>query len=114
MDAEPRLEPHRRVLRPRRLRHTAPLRAAVRETALTPADFIYPLFIVHGENVRDPIPSMPGICQLSVDRAVEEAGKAATAGIPAVLLFGIPGVERPDRPRRTSMTTASSSVRSVR
>ena len=55
------------------------LRAAVCETALTPADFIYPLFVVHGENVRDPIPSMPGIRQLSVDRAVEEAGKAAAA-----------------------------------
>ena len=95
MDAETRLETHRRVLRPRRLRHTAPLRAAVRETALTPADFIYPLFVVHGGNVRDPIPSMPGICQLSVDQAVEEAGRAAAAGIPAVLLFGIPASKDP-------------------
>ena len=95
MDAEARLGTHRRVLRPRRLRHTASLRAAVRETALTPADFIYPLFVVHGENVRDPIPSMPGICQLSVDRAVEEAGRAAAAGIPAVLLFGIPASKDP-------------------
>ena len=94
MDAEPRLEPYRRR-RPRRLRHSPRLRAAVRETALTPSDFIYPLFIVHGENVRDPIPSMPGICQLSVDRAVEEAGKAAAAGIPAVLLFGIPASKDP-------------------
>ena len=94
MDAEPRLDTRRRR-RPRRLRHTPRLRAAVRETALTPADFIYPLFVVHGGDVRDPIPSMPGICQLSVDRAVEEAGKAAAAGIPAVLLFGIPASKDP-------------------
>ena len=85
----------RRRSRPRRLRHSPRLRAAVCETALTPADFIYPLFVVHGENVRDPIPSMPGIRQLSVDRAVEEAGKAAAAGTSAVLLFGIPASKDP-------------------
>ena len=95
MDTETRLGTRRRALRPRRLRHTEPLRAAVRETALTPADFIYPLFVVHGENVRDPIPSMPGICQLSVERAVEEARRAAAAGVPAVLLFGIPASKDP-------------------
>ena len=60
-----------------------------------PADFIYPLFIVHGEHVRDSIPSMPGICQLSVDQAVGEAGRAAAAGVPAVLLFGIPASKDP-------------------
>ena len=89
MDAVTILETRRRI-RPRRLRHSARLRDAVRETTLTPTDFIYPLFVVHGDGVRDPIPSMPGICQLSVDRAVEEATRAKTAGIPAVLLFGIP------------------------
>ena len=72
------------------LRHTARLRAAVRETVLAPDDFIYPMFIVHGENVRVPIQSMPGISQLSVDQAVEEARRVSAAGIPAVLLFGIP------------------------
>ncbi|RME44871.1 MAG: porphobilinogen synthase [Caldilineae bacterium] len=77
-------------IRPRRLRAGATLRAMVRETHLTPADFIYPLFVVHGEGVRRPIPSMPGIAQLSVDEAVREAGRAAELGIPAVILFGIP------------------------
>ena len=95
MDARTRLATRPLRNRPRRLRHTAELRAAVRETELAPADFIYPLFIVHGENVRDPIPSMPGICQLSVDRAIEEAGRAAAAGIRAVLLFGIPAAKDP-------------------
>ena len=94
MNAETALGTRRRS-RPRRLRHSPRLRAAVCETALTPADFIYPLFVVHGENVRDPIPSMPGICQLSVDRAVEEARKAAAAGMSAVLLFGIPASKDP-------------------
>ena len=95
MDARTRFRTHPLRSRPRRLRHSARLRAAVRETVLTPADFIYPLFIVHGEHVRDPIPSMPGICQLSVDRAVGEAERAAAAGIPAVLLFGIPASKDP-------------------
>jgi len=95
MDARTRFATRPLRNRPRRLRHTAELRAAVRETELAPADFIYPLFIVHGENVRDPIHSMPGICQLSVDRAIEEAGRAAAAGIRAVLLFGIPAAKDP-------------------
>ena len=95
MDAGTRFEAHPLRSRPRRLRHSARLRAAVRETVLTPADFIYPLFVVHGGHVRDPIPSMPGICQLSVDQAVVEAGRAAAAGIPAVLLFGIPASKDP-------------------
>ena len=95
MDARTRLATQPLRNRPRRLRHTPQLRAAVRETELAPADFIYPLFIVHGENVRDPIASMPGICQLSIDRAIEEAGRAAAAGIRAVLLFGIPASKDP-------------------
>ena len=95
MDARTRLKTHPLRNRPRRLRHSARLRAAVRETVLTPADLIYPLFVVHGERVRDPIPSMPGVCQLSVDQAVVEAGKAAAAGVSAVLLFGIPASKDP-------------------
>jgi porphobilinogen synthase len=78
------------TVRPRRLRQTDTLRRMVRETRLEPHDFIYPLFVVHGDNVRRPIPSMPGIAQLSVDQAVSEAKAAAQLGIPAVLLFGIP------------------------
>lgn len=81
--------------RPRRLRHNTALRAAVRETELNPADFIYPLFVVHGQGVRKPISSMPGICQLSVDAAVEEAREANRLGVRAVLLFGIPASKDP-------------------
>lgn len=79
--------------RPRRLRVMPALRRMVSETALAPDDFIYPLFVVHGAGVRRPIGSMPGICQLSVDEAVAEAGRAVGLGIPAVLLFGVPAVK---------------------
>ncbi len=82
-------------IRPRRLRHTAAMRRMVREIQLTPADFMYPIFVVHGEGVRHPISSMPGIAQLSVDEAVREAGKAAALGVPAVILFGIPAEKDP-------------------
>jgi porphobilinogen synthase len=67
----------------------------VRETELNPADFIYPLFVTHGRNVRNPIPSMPGISQLSVENAVVEAAEAAEMGIPAVILFGLPAEKDP-------------------
>jgi len=77
-------------IRPRRLRHSAAMRRMVREVHLSPADFIYPIFVRHGKGIRQPIPSMPGIAQLSVDEAVKEAEKAVALGIPAVILFGIP------------------------
>jgi len=80
--------------RPRRLRRTPAIRAMVRETALTPADFIYPLFVRHGEG-RTPIASMPGVAQLSVAAAVREARAAWEAGIRAVILFGIPAEKDP-------------------
>ncbi|MEA2305090.1 MAG: porphobilinogen synthase [Solirubrobacteraceae bacterium] len=73
----------------RRLRQTAVLRDLVRETALRPADFILPLF-VHTDGGRAPIEAMPGVDRLSIDHAVEEAGRAKELGIPGVLLFGIP------------------------
>jgi porphobilinogen synthase len=76
--------------RPRRLRLSAGLRRMVRETALTPADFILPLFVRHGEAQRVPIKSMPGQFQLTVDQLAREAREIAAAGIPAVVLFGIP------------------------
>jgi porphobilinogen synthase len=66
------------------------LRGLVRETRLSPEDFVYPIFVTAGEGVKNPIASMPGIFQLSINHAVEEALKANTLGIPAVLLFGIP------------------------
>jgi len=62
----------------------------VRETQLAVDDFIYPLFVCPGKKVRKPVGSMPGVFQLSVDEAVTEAKKAADAGVPAVILFGLP------------------------
>jgi porphobilinogen synthase len=62
----------------------------VRETRLSPDDFIYPLFVVPGQKVRTPIGAMPGQAQLSVDEAVKTAGEALKVGVPAVILFGIP------------------------
>jgi porphobilinogen synthase len=79
--------------RPRRLRRTAALRDLVRETELDPGDFVYPLFVRPGEGVREPISSMPGIAQLSVDALPAEAGELAALGIRAVLLFGIPAAK---------------------
>ena len=76
--------------RTRRTRMTEPLRAMVRETVLTPSDFIYPMFVVPGKGVHKEIKSMPGIHQNSVDEAVKEAREVAKLGIPAVILFGIP------------------------
>jgi porphobilinogen synthase len=77
-------------IRPRRLRRSAGIRRMVQETTLSPDDFIYPLFVRYGENVRNPISSMPGVSQLSVDQLAAEARDIAAMGIPAVVLFGIP------------------------
>jgi porphobilinogen synthase len=74
----------------RRLRATPALRRMVRETLLSPADFIAPFFVTHGMDVRKPVESMPGVAQLSVDVLVEEARGIASLGVPAVLLFGLP------------------------
>jgi len=74
----------------RRLRATHALRGLVRETTLSPADLVYPLFVAHGIDRREPIAAMPGIDHLSIAHAVAEAGQAETLGIPAVLLFGLP------------------------
>ncbi|HWC86754.1 MAG TPA: porphobilinogen synthase [Solirubrobacteraceae bacterium] len=74
----------------RRLRATRALRGLVRETRLAPADFVYPMFVAHGSDRREPIEAMPGVDRLSIAHAVAEAGEAVALGIPAVLLFGIP------------------------
>ncbi|HRI46843.1 MAG TPA: porphobilinogen synthase [Ignavibacteriaceae bacterium] len=74
----------------RRLRHNPLIREMVGETVLTVNDFIYPLFAVHGKNIKNPIKSMPGVYQLSVDLLVKECKEVASLGIPAVILFGIP------------------------
>lgn len=78
------------TLRPRRLRQNATLRRMIRETTLTPADFIYPLFVRYGHDIQEPIPSMPGQFRWSVDRLAVEARQIAALHIPAVILFGIP------------------------
>src|SRR5499426_4054946 len=78
------------IYRPRRLRESPLLRSMVRETALRVDDSVYPLFAVHGRGVREPIGSMPGQHRLSVDELLRECKDAASMGIPAVLLFGLP------------------------
>ncbi len=78
------------VTRLRRLRRTAQLRDLVRETRLTPAAFVYPMFVCPGEGVRKEVRSMPGVFNLSVDEAVKEAREVRSLGVPAVILFGLP------------------------
>jgi porphobilinogen synthase len=77
-------------VRLRRLRRTGALRDLVREISLAPADFILPLFVRPGEGIRNPIASMPGMHQLSVDTLVEECRDAMSDGVRSVILFGIP------------------------
>ena len=77
-------------IRPRRLRRSENVRAMVRETSLSVKDFVYPIFVVPGENIKEEIPSMPGCYHLSVDKAVETAKEIASLGIPSVEVFGLP------------------------
>jgi len=77
-------------LRLRRLRRGGTWRRVVRETSLSTDDLVYPLFVVGGEAVRNPVASMPGVFQLSVDLIVEEAREVHALGISAVILFGVP------------------------
>src|SRR5215472_12824578 len=74
----------------RRMRQSEPLRSLVRETRLTPTNFIYPLFVCPGQGVRKAIGSMPGVFNLSVDEAVEEAREAKSLGLGGIILFGLP------------------------
>jgi len=76
--------------RHRRLRQSEGLRRLVAETRLSPSDFVYPLFVTHGVNLREEIASMPGQYRVSVDQAAREADDLRALGIPAVLLFGLP------------------------
>jgi len=89
--------------RPRRLRRSEALRGLVRETRLTTAGLIYPLFVCPGEKVRKEVSSMPGVCQQSVDQIVEECREVEGLGLPGVILFGLP--ESKDA-RGTSSTSA--------
>lgn len=76
--------------RHRRLRHSETLRAMVRETKLHTDDLIYPLFVAEGENIKNPIASMPGVFQFSLDQLGAEIDEVVSLGIPSVILFGIP------------------------
>ena len=76
--------------RPRRLRKNEVIRRMVRETSLSPDNFIYPLFVTYGKNIRREIKSMPGCFQESVDKIVKHAKEVYSLGIPAIILFGIP------------------------
>jgi porphobilinogen synthase len=76
--------------RMRRMRKTSPLRGLIRETDLSVGHLVYPLFVTHGEDRREPIESMPGVERLSISHLPGEAAEIASLGIPAVLLFGIP------------------------
>jgi len=78
------------IERPRRLRRTPTIRALVRETRLSPDDFVYPLFVCEGEGVRREIGSMPGVFNLSIDELIKEVEVARGVGIRSVILFGVP------------------------
>jgi len=78
------------IIRPRRLRRTPTIREMVRETTLSVKDFIFPLFVKYGDDEKDPIPSMPGQYQFSVDSIVKETEEIWSLGIPAIILFGLP------------------------
>ena len=92
-------------LRPRRMRITPAMRAMVQETTLSVKDFVYPIFVVPGTNVREEIPSMPGCYHLSVDNAVELAKELASLGIPAVEVFGLPEYKDADGSSAWDMTS---------
>jgi porphobilinogen synthase len=81
------------TVRMRRLRRSEPLRRLVRETRLSRDDLVLPLFVVEGRGVREPVRSMPGVHRFSVDALREEAKAVADLGIPAVILFGVPGAK---------------------
>ena len=78
------------IYRPRRLRGNQVLRKMVRETRMDKSSLVYPMFIIEGTNIKEEIPSMPGQYRYSVDRMEEKLAKLCGAGVPAVMLFGIP------------------------
>ncbi len=82
-------------MRLRRVRELEPVRSLIRETHLSTSNFIYPLFVTHGEGVKQPIEPMPGNYQLSLDMLEEEISEVVDLGIPAVLLFGLPEEKDP-------------------
>jgi porphobilinogen synthase len=92
--------------RPRRLRRSEALRGLVRETRLTTAGFIYPMFVCPGSGVRKEVSSMPDVYQQSVDKIVEECREVESLGIPGVILFGLPESKDP----RGAISTSAQGV----
>lgn len=82
--------------RPRRLRKTAASRRLVRETQLTAADLIYPIFLIEGDNTLEPVPSMPNVNRMTIDLFLEEAADCADLGIPVMAIFPVVPAERKD------------------
>ena len=78
------------IERPRRLRRSEAIRSLVRETRLSTAGFVYPMFVCPGNGVRNEVRSMPGVFQQSVDKFIEECREVEQLGIPAIILFGLP------------------------
>ena len=81
------------IRRMRRLRRTAALRRLVAETHVVPSQLVWPQFVVHGEGVRRPIATLPGVAQLSVDQLVKDAERATSLGLGGLILFGIPATK---------------------
>ena len=84
------------IIRPRRLRRTAAIREMVRETSLSPRDLIFPLFVKHGRGIKDPITSMPGQYQFSIDTILKEVEDIRSLDIGAIILFGLPEKKDPE------------------
>lgn len=91
----------------RRLRGSEAMRRLVRETRISAEEMIYPIFVIEGENIKNPIPSMPGVFQYSVDRMDEMLAEVAASGIAGVLIFGIPKEKDAVRLARRMLRTAS-------
>ena len=82
--------------RPRRLRKTAASRRLVRETVLTASDLIYPVFLIEGDNTREPVPSMPNVNRMTIDLFLEEAADCSELGIPVMAIFPVVPTEKKD------------------
>ena len=100
--------------RPRRLRAAAWRRSLVRETLLTPADLILPIFVIDGHDIAQPVPAMPGVQRLSIDRAVILARTAAAAGIPALAIFPVVDPRLKDAGGREALNPDNLVCRAVR
>ena len=94
-------------VRMRRLRRTQNIRNMVQEVQLNMNDYIYPIFVIEGQDIKNEIPSMPGIYQFSLDHLLEEVQRAVDVGVIAIMLFGIPA--KKNVARRPTTTMASSS-----